>query len=447
MNFYDRKDELKILGQLDSQAQKSGKMTVITGRRRVGKTLLALYFSKDKSYLYLFVSKKSESLLCNEYLTEIKNKFDIPVIGEINHFKDVFRLLLQIAEKKKFILIIDEFQEFYNINASVYSDIQNLWDQYKKKVRLHVIFIGSVYSLMLKIFENSKEPLFGRADRNLYIKPFKPEIIKEILIDYNVYNTQSLFVTYILTGGMPKYLEILADNKKFTKDEIFDFILQKDSPFLFEGKNLLIEELGKEYGTYFSILEFLSTSKTSRNEIESLIGKNIGGYLDRLENNYDLISKVKPFDAKKSGRLQKYRINDNFLNFWFRFIHRNRSAVETESFSYIKKILERDFMTFSGLYLEKIFREIIAETHDYNRIGNYWEKGNLNEIDIVAVNDLEKKMLIAEVKINSDKINIEALKKKSEKLIKSYNTYHIKYIGLSLENLDNFSMIANNGWH
>ena len=438
MKFYDRKDELKILGQLDGQAQKSGKMTVITGRRRVGKTLLALSFSKDKSYLYLFVSKKSESLLCAEFLTEIKNKFDIPVIGEINYFKDIFRLLLQIAEKKKFILIIDEFQEFYNINASVYSDIQNLWDQYKKKVRLHVIFIGSVYSLMLKIFENSKEPLFGRADRNLYIKPFKPKTIKTILEDYNVYNIQNLFVTYILTGGMPKYLESLTDNKKFTKDEIFDFILQKDSPFLFEGKNLLIEELGKEYGTYFSILEFLSTSKTSRNEIESLMGKNIGGYLDRLENNYDLISKVKPFDAKKSGRLQKYRIKDNFLNFWFRFIHRNRSAVETENFSYIKKILERDFTTFSGLYLEKIFREIIAETHDYNRIGNYWEKGNLNEIDIAAVNDLEKKMLIAEVKINSDRINIEALKKKSEKLIKSYATYHIRYIGLSLKNLDDF---------
>jgi len=438
VRFYNRKSELKILDELDGQSEISGRMTVITGRRRVGKTRLALKYAKNKMFLYLFISKKSEKQLCDEFLTEIKDIFSYPVIGEINNFKDIFKLLLNIAEKEKMILIVDEFQEFYNINSSVYSDIQNLWDLHKKKCRMHLIFIGSVYSLMLKIFENNKEPLFGRADRNLYIKPFGPHTIKNILIDYKAYSQLNLFVLYIFTGGIPRYLEILTDNGVLKRDKIFDFILQKNSPFLFEGKNLLIEELGKGYGTYFSILELISTSKTSRSEIESIIGKNVGGHLDRLENSYGLIKRIKPINAKKTGRIQKYMIKDNFLNFWFRFIQKNRSAVEIENFGYIKEIIERDFSTFSGIFLEKLFQEILMITGDYNKIGNYWEKGNLNEIDIVAINDMDKKLFIAEVKLNADRINTEALKRKSVKLINSYKGYKVEFAGLSPIDLERY---------
>lgn len=84
-------------------------------------------------------------------------------------YRHVFRLLMEISKTEQIVLIIDEFQEFYNINQSVYSDIQN-------QTKAQLIFIGSVYSLMHKIFQNSKEPLFGRADRYIYLKPFSPLI-------------------------------------------------------------------------------------------------------------------------------------------------------------------------------------------------------------------------------------------------------------------------------
>ena len=170
----------------------------------------------------------------------------------------------------------------------------------------------------------------------------------------------------------------------------------------------------------------------------SILGKNVGGHLERLENSYDIIQKIKPINAKKTGRIQKYMIKDNFLNFWFRFIQRNRSAVETENFGYIKKIIERDFSTFSGMYLEKIFQDLLIATGNYNKVGNYWEKGNLNEIDIVAVNDFDKKLFIAEVKTNPDKINPADLEKKSVKLVNYYKGYDVEYAGLSVNDLDNF---------
>ena len=164
--------------------------------------------------------------------------------------------------------------------------------------------------------------------------------------------------------------------------------------------------------------------------------KSIGGYLEKLDEEYDVIEKVKPIGSKKNGKNQKYRIKDNFIKFWFRYIYKNIRLIEDERFELIKKLIKKDISTYAGPILEKLFIEIKKGNPDYGIIGTYWEKGNQNEIDIVAVNDLEEVIYISEVKMNKNKINIEKLKEKSKKLIEKYNGYEIKYEGLSLEDID-----------
>ena len=438
MKFYNREKELAELGKLYQQAAESARMTVITGRRRVGKTMLALEFVKSHRSLYLFVSKKSEALLCAEFLEEIRKTFDVPVYGEIRHFRDLFALLIDLAKKERFTLIIDEFQEFYAVNAAVYSEIQHLWDLNKSACRMNLICIGSVYSLMHRIFEEAKEPLFGRADRILLLKPFSIGNIQAVLNDYRQDDPKTLFHCFALTGGLPKYLEILASNGAFPYEKMLDFMLSEHSPFLAEGKNLLIEEFGREYGTYFSILELIASGKTARTEIESILEIHAGAYLARLENDYGLISRKKPVNARPNARLLKYFINDNFLNFWFRFIFRNRSAVETGNYAYIREVIDRDFATWSGLMLERFYHELFAASGNYNLVGSYWEKGNQNEIDLVAVNDLKKTLTLAEIKLNKARINPEALRKKAEKLLASYQGYQVTWLALGLEDAGDY---------
>jgi len=314
MKFYNRNKELDSLHKLYQQSSESARMTVLTGRRRVGKTMLSLEFAQNYKFLYLFVSKKSEPLLCHEYIEEIKKTFTIPIIGQIQTFKDIFALLLEISRNERYTLIIDEVQEFFSINPSIFSDMQHLWDLNKNTCKLNLIFIGSVYSMLHKIFQDSKEPLFGRADRILFIKDFTIKTIKEVLSDHGIHDSKTLFDYYVFTGGMPKYIDLLISNSALSYNQAVDFILDTDSPFINEGKVLLIEEFGKEYGTYFSILELISIGKTARSEIESILECNIGGHLDRLENSYAIISKHKPIDAKPNSRLQKYKIMDNFLH-------------------------------------------------------------------------------------------------------------------------------------
>ena len=126
---------------------------------------------------------------------------------------------------------------------------------------------------------------------------------------------------------------------------------------------------------------------------------------------------------------------DNYFNFWFRFIYKYKSAIEIENYEFVKEIVKRDFNVYSGKFLEKYFIEKLKLINDYSNIGTYWEKANQNEIDIVAINDLDKKALIAEVKINPKKIDLEILKQKAKKLEKELNTYECEYLGFSLNDM------------
>jgi len=434
MRFYNREEELKKLHQIEELSKDSSKMSIIVGRRRIGKTsLIKKAFEKR---VYLFVSKKSEALLCEEFISVIEKELGVKVLGEYYSFAKLFEYLLDLAKERHFTLVIDEFQEFLSINKTIYSDLQNLWDSYKETTKLNLVLSGSIYSLMKKIFEDKKEPLFNRADLKIHLKPFKVTTLQEILQDnYSNYTNEDLLCFYTITGGVAKYVELFVTFKAFTLEEQLDLIYEENSLFLEEGKNILVEEFGKEYTTYFSILSLIASGKTARRDMESILQKDIGGYLERLEREYSVIKRVKPIFAKEGSRVLKYEIVDNFFSFWFRFIYKYKSTIEIENYEYVKNIAKRDFSTYSGKFLEKWFIHKLKLTHQYSKIGNYWERGNQNEIDIVAVNEEEKTMLLAEVKINSKKISIKTLQEKSKKLIQKFPDYKISFQGLSLEDL------------
>jgi len=436
MKFYNREDELKILKRADKLKEKHAVMTMLIGHRRVGKTTLALQPFSTQKVLYFFVSKKNEVLLCEEFSQEIEAKLGVKLFGEIRKFEQLFAYLLELGKTHAFTLVIDEFQEFYKINDSIYSSIQKLWDLHKDKTHLHFIACGSVYSLMKKIYEDKKEPLFGRTDFKIDLKPLKVSVLKEILRDHNAYTPMQLLDFYVLTGGIAKYIELFVLYESLDEKSMIDEIISPNSLFLDEGKNRLIEEFGKEYGTYFSILTLIASSKTSRTEIESILEKNISGHLSRLENDYSIIKSIKPMGAKENSKVQKYEIIDNFLAFWFRFIYKYKSIIEAEGYTRLREIIYRDFSTFKGKFLEKLFRELLKEKGIYTSIGNYWERGNQNEIDIVTVDEIEKKLLLCEVKLSPKRLNYNALVKKSVNLLKKYKGYEVEYRLLSVEDIN-----------
>ncbi len=414
----------------------SAQMTFVTGRRRIGKTSLLLKAHENCTYVYFFIAKKNESLLCDEFVNEVQQKLNVSLFGEFKSFRTLFAYLMELSKTLHFTLILDEFQEFLSVNSSVFSDMQDIWDSNKNQSKMNLIACGSMYSLMTRIFEDAKEPLFGRATQRMHIQAFDIPTIKEIMCDYfPKYSNEDLLAFYMITGGVAKYVELLVQADALSVDTIFEEIFSENSLFLDEGKNVLIDEFGKDYGNYFSILTLIASGKTSRVEIESILNIQTGGFLDRLEKEFGLIKKVRPILAKPNTRTMKYRIHDNFLNFWFRFIYKYRTATEIGNLKYLHDLVKRDYTMYSGYVLEKYFSEMLREQMQFNIIGNYWERNNHNEIDIVAVNEQNKYVLFVEVKRQQSNISLRQLEEKSENLQKLFQGYQIDFKGFSLEDM------------
>lgn len=374
---------------------------------------------ENEPSVYLFVGRKTEATLCSEYIKQITSTLNIFVPLEISSFSSLIQYLFEIGKQKSFNLIIDEFQEFYNINPSIYSDIQNLWDKYRRITKINLILSGSVYSLMNKIFQNSEEPLFGRADNIIKLTPFDISTLKTIIKDYNPnYQNDDLLALYAFTGGIPKYLEIICDGCDLKVESIINFMVRENSPFVDEGKNLLIEEFGKNYGIYFSILSAVSGGINTQPAIMSVLGNiSIGGQIKRLIEDYNVLKRIRPIGSKEGTQTARYEIKDNFLQFWFNYFERYRFMLEIKNFIGLQNIIKADYNTYSGRILERYFRTKLAETHLYREIGAWWEpRGNNNEIDIVALLLEKNKALAIEVKRQKERFRPTIFAEKVERL-------------------------------
>lgn len=436
MKFYDRQQEMAALRKIEALSAHDAQMTVITGRRRIGKTTLIKKSFTNIPFVYFFVGKKSETLLCSELAEIIRVTLSVD-LGAFNDFARLLGAIMGIGIHRNFTLVLDEFQNLSHTRDSIFSDIQDVWDNNKEESHINLVICGSLYSKMKKIFDDKDEPLYGRATARFKIRPFSIDTMKEIMRDNNPdYTNEDLLAMYMITGGVAKYVEQLVTRGALTKDEIVRDVLSVGSYFLDEGQEMLRDEFGKDYGNYFSILSALATGETSRGQIKSYTGVEAGGYLDKLENDYGIIARRRPYLAGEKSKNVEYSISDNFLNFWFRFIYRYRSAVEVGNLEWITGKVMADYESYSGLVLERYFRQAYAEKGRYNLVTNYWKKNDgKDEIDLIAVNEADKELVLGEIKRNPDKIKLSELEEKSKGIILHHKKWDIRYIGLSLKDM------------
>ncbi len=268
MKFYDRETELSHLNEIAALAQQTAHMVVISGRRRIGKTELIRRFASGRSdVLYLFVSKKKPQALLEEFRDILAERVPLLKTASFRNFEDFFALVFNVMKEQPLIIVLDEFQNFEVVESSVFSTIQNLWDREKDQITGAFVFIGSVYTLMQKIFEGKKEPLFGRATARLYLEPLEPDAVAEILGDHGQDAVAQLPFYDTLFGGIPKYYFLADRYRLHGKSQgaiIRTLYTEKDAPLQDEGRELLIEEFGKNYHLYFTILQIIAGGETQK---------------------------------------------------------------------------------------------------------------------------------------------------------------------------------------
>jgi len=439
MRFFDRTEEIAELRRNRELSTESSRFTVLTGRRRVGKTELLHEAFSDMPYIYFYVSRKALVDLCEDFRQIAEKALGRTIPGEIRRFSQIFRFIMEESASRPITLVIDEFQDFLSVDESVFSEMARDWDDLHRKARVNLVVSGSINRLMVRIFENREAPLYGRNTGRIRLEPFRISVLKQILSHYNrSWTNEDLLALWTFTGGVARYVALLMDAKAWTKKAMLREIIRENSSFFDEGKIVLIEEFGKEHGTYFSILSAIAGGKTSRDKIESVVGGAVGGYLTKLEREYDFIGKKRPLFEQSERKNCLYKIDDNFYRFWFRFIFKYNYLLEVKMFDELRGIVERDYDVFSGIALEGYFAAKFVEERRYSRLGGWWNRKGEQEIDLVCENEFTNELAFYEIKRDKRRIDIELLNEKAQAFLEKNPSLRgrvQKSCGLSIDDM------------
>lgn len=449
MKFYNRKNELIMIENIINS--NISEFVYFLWRRRVWKTSLINYYfdTNNKKYLYFFVWNKWEWNLLKVFEDTLYDFLGYNITFQ--SLRDFLKFIFEYSiNNKNTYIVFDEFQNFKYVNEEIYSDFQELWDRYKEKWNIKLFAIWSIYTMMEKVFQDKSSPLFWRATWKIILQDFEIQILKEILEDYGIFSLSNLLDIYTIFWWVPKYLEIFDKIDKTKWANLLENILKNhyikdNSLFLREWNDLLIAEFWKTSTIYFSILEAIANSKTKRSEIADytkISYDSLWLYLENLEKIYKYIEKINPVVEQKNI-LNRYKIKDNFLFFWFRYIYKKSNLIEIWKYDELIEFIIEDINNIKWFSFEKLIKNLIINQNKQNKfiinvekIWNYFEKWG-NEIDLVCFSEKTKEVVFIECKLNKDKITKKIKNELIEKssTIKKFNDYKKYYLYISLDNI------------
>lgn len=390
--FVDREKELEILD--DCLKSKKFEFMVVYGRRRIGKTELIKEFMKDKRRIYFLCSNRKIQYNLKRFSEKISEYLQIPKVS-FESFQDSFDALLGAADEK-IIIVLDEFGYLVRKDGGALSDFQEIVDEKLKGRNVFLILCGSSISIMETQVIGLRSPLYGRATRQLRVKPFEFKVLRKWFPESSL---EDLMKIYAATGGVAKYLEFFSGRNvdKEIQNTFFD-----NSSFLFgDAIRILSEEL-RDYSTYIQILEAIGLGYNKVNGIADyayIESKDVFFYFNVL-SSLGIVSRMSPVFSPKKAKRGLYFIDDNYFNFWFRFVSPFQSEIDGSNMAPAVKNFEDQFNTYLGDIFEREVRLAFSRKNLLSfsaaTIGKWWHKDV--DIDVVAANEKTKEIAFVEVK-------------------------------------------------
>ncbi len=177
-------------------------------------------------------------------------------------------------------------------------------------------------------------------------------------------------------------------------------------------------------------MEAISSGATTMSRISDISGiviNNLGRYISELTDDHELIERKVPFDSKENNKMGRYYIGDNFLDFWFRYIFRNKSRIEILNKERIATDILDDMPVFTGKKFEKFMIAHLVEMNRaeqvrFDRIGQYWDRGE-TEIDIIFVIERDREINFGECKLSASRFRINSVEEKIKKFLAANRKY------------------------
>ena len=398
--FIDRHRELAALERMFQS--EIAEFFVLYGRRRVGKTELLSQFCKDKRSIYFLASQLKE-LDHLRQLTEIaRHVINDPLLQSLvfDDWESALIYFAQQAQDERLVLVLDEFQYLCEDNAALPSLIQRFWDLHGKNSKLLLILCGSQVSFMEREVLAERSPLYGRRTGQLRLMPLSYRDSGDF---FSEYSAKEKLIAYGILGGIPMYLNQFAlrsanhpqDAPQRTLEQYLKDELLSPQGYLFDEVNFLLRTELREPRTYASVLHAIAGGATRLNEIAQRIGlspTNANKYLSvlrelRLVKRETSVTERAPQKSRKG----LYKIADNYVKFWFRFVLPNQSLIESGNAGLVyEQMIAPNLSHYMGEIFEDVCRQYIslywAEKLKVapKQVGAHW--GSSIEIDVLTEN-------------------------------------------------------------
>lgn len=417
--FIGREKEINYL--FEALNRPSFEFGIVHGRRRVGKTTLLKEAIKDRSSIY-FLAQQANMQMNLEIFSKQYGMFK--GVGQIvyNSFYDLFK---SIFESRDLIVVIDEFTYLTESDRSFESMLQGLIDEYKDKSNIKFVISGSEIGMYENLFSHSR-PLFNRQTFSLHLKECD---YFESSYYYKRFCNQDKIRAYAVFGGLPYYLSQINDSLSL-KENVCKLIIAENARFASEVQMLLTSEL-RSIQEYQSVLQAIHSGSTKLSEIDSKSGINDTSKTIKYVNKLielEIIEKEQRFMDNPSSKKHLYKIKNNFIAFYYRFIWKNASArIMMEPNDFYETFIEDELDEYVSIRFEKMCEQYLIRNFKKRhntpliQIGRYWynNRSEKKDIEIDGCVLTKQGIYVYECKWTNGKITdsiMEELKKKGSEL-------------------------------
>ena len=394
----NRETELEWLTSHLSRAERQ--LLVVYGRRRVGKTTLvttALDALEDTSVYYL-CDERGATHNARRFAAQCAAAFD-DITPDVDGFVEAFQYLTARVDGPC-VVALDEFSYLVDEDDTIPSVFQTVVDDVLAGTDVSLVLLGSSISMMEEGVLSYESPLYGRRTGQWELAPLSFADVRAFFPDDDL---ETQIQLYSVLGGVPAYLEQFDPGLSLLEN-IEQSILSKGE-FLYEEPEFLLRQELREPATYMAILEAIAGGATRVTEIANEIGRDASSLSRYLQNLTQLAILEQEHPVTDPDGRGLYRLTDDFLRFWFRYVAPNRGTLEQGRTTPVRSTIAETLPTHTSRTFEAVCQQAVrtpAFPVSCSRVGRWWYGGE--EIDVAGVNRETGTLLLGECKWTAEPV-------------------------------------------
>ncbi|MBA2729007.1 MAG: AAA family ATPase [Parachlamydiaceae bacterium] len=358
--FIGRKQELNELSEL--LEKKTASLVVIQGRRRIGKSRLVEEFAKPYTF-YQFsgnppTTETTTQWQLDEFARQLSRQTKTPLIAA-DSWGNQFYLLYQQIKAGRVIVLFDEISWMGSKDPEFLGHLKTAWDIYfKKNPELILILCGSVSPWIEKNILSSTG-FVGRLSLRLTLEELSLSECNQFWLQNGDYiSPYQKFKVLAVTGGVPRYLEEIKTSLS-AEDTIRNLCFTKNGLLVHEFNDIFSDLFSRRTPTYKRIVELLANGSMEIKDIGEALDLAQSGalseYLDDLiksgfvERDYTWL-----LSSGKSSRLSHFRLSDNYIRFYLKYIDPHLMKIEKNDFAYSSLSALPGWNSIMGLQFENL---------------------------------------------------------------------------------------------